>query len=149
MLCAFKVQLSGYCRCVAKMCLLCLLIHQLPGKKDLFIDADLMSPLDRIANVTTLKVGVIKSGFTFIHLANTFKQNDQVWMINGRAQLPYTNNHWFWTFVGKKNNKKNMIVCNRLPHINVIMPLMNPHDGLSPDIVIVKLLIIVHLIFFS
>lgn len=35
---------------------LCLLIHQLPGRKDLFIDADLMSPLDRIANVTTLKV---------------------------------------------------------------------------------------------
>uniref|UniRef100_A0A8C5GRV2 Uncharacterized protein n=1 Tax=Gouania willdenowi TaxID=441366 RepID=A0A8C5GRV2_GOUWI len=32
------------------------LLEQLPGKKDLFIDADLMSPLDRIANVTTLKV---------------------------------------------------------------------------------------------
>ncbi|KAL7833518.1 hypothetical protein AOLI_G00284780 [Acnodon oligacanthus] len=31
------------------------LLEQLPGKKDLFIDADLMSPLDRIANVTTLK----------------------------------------------------------------------------------------------
>lgn len=29
---------------------------KLPGKKDLFIEADLMSPLDRIANVTTLKV---------------------------------------------------------------------------------------------
>lgn len=34
-------------------------VFQLPGRKDLFIDADLMSPLDRIANVTTLKVGVI------------------------------------------------------------------------------------------
>lgn len=31
-------------------------VLQLPGKKDLFIDADLMSPLDRIANVTILKV---------------------------------------------------------------------------------------------
>lgn len=31
------------------------LLEQLPGKKDLFIDADLMSPLDRIANVSTLK----------------------------------------------------------------------------------------------
>uniref|UniRef100_A0A3B3T9Q0 VPS33B late endosome and lysosome associated n=1 Tax=Paramormyrops kingsleyae TaxID=1676925 RepID=A0A3B3T9Q0_9TELE len=31
------------------------LLEQLPGKKDLFIEADLMSPLDRIANVTTLK----------------------------------------------------------------------------------------------
>uniref|UniRef100_A0AAR2JMQ6 Vacuolar protein sorting-associated protein 33B n=1 Tax=Pygocentrus nattereri TaxID=42514 RepID=A0AAR2JMQ6_PYGNA len=31
------------------------LLEQLPGKKDLFIDADLMSLLDRIANVTTLK----------------------------------------------------------------------------------------------
>uniref|UniRef100_A0A673JM29 Vacuolar protein sorting-associated protein 33B n=1 Tax=Sinocyclocheilus rhinocerous TaxID=307959 RepID=A0A673JM29_9TELE len=31
------------------------LLEQLPGKKDLFIDADLMSPLDRIANVTILK----------------------------------------------------------------------------------------------
>lgn len=33
---------------------------KLPGKKDLFIEADLMSPLDRIANVTTLKVGLIQ-----------------------------------------------------------------------------------------
>ncbi|XP_029000592.1 vacuolar protein sorting-associated protein 33B [Betta splendens] len=31
------------------------LLEQLPGKKDLFIDADLMSPLDRIANVSTLR----------------------------------------------------------------------------------------------
>ncbi|MEQ2303184.1 Vacuolar protein sorting-associated protein 33B [Ameca splendens] len=31
------------------------LLEQLPGKKDLFIDSDLMSPLDRIANVSTLK----------------------------------------------------------------------------------------------
>lgn len=31
-------------------------VSQLPGKKDLFIEADLMSPLDRIANVSTLKV---------------------------------------------------------------------------------------------
>uniref|UniRef100_A0A8C9W329 VPS33B late endosome and lysosome associated n=1 Tax=Scleropages formosus TaxID=113540 RepID=A0A8C9W329_SCLFO len=31
------------------------LLEQLPGKKDLFIEADLMSPLDRIANVTMLK----------------------------------------------------------------------------------------------
>ncbi|KFP70470.1 Vacuolar protein sorting-associated protein 33B, partial [Acanthisitta chloris] len=29
---------------------------QLPGRKDLFIEADLMSPLDRIANVSILKV---------------------------------------------------------------------------------------------
>lgn len=42
-------------------------IHQLPGKKDLFIDADLMSPLDRIANVTTLKVGIM-----FIYLLFLF-----------------------------------------------------------------------------
>lgn len=31
-------------------------VLQLPGKKDLFIEADLMSPLDRIANVSILKV---------------------------------------------------------------------------------------------
>lgn len=31
------------------------LLEQLPGKKDLFIEGDLMSPLDRIANVSTLK----------------------------------------------------------------------------------------------
>uniref|UniRef100_A0A3P8VQL7 VPS33B late endosome and lysosome associated n=1 Tax=Cynoglossus semilaevis TaxID=244447 RepID=A0A3P8VQL7_CYNSE len=31
------------------------LLEQLPGKKDLFIEADLMSPLDRIANLSTLK----------------------------------------------------------------------------------------------
>ncbi|XP_059205608.1 vacuolar protein sorting-associated protein 33B [Centropristis striata] len=31
------------------------LLEQLPGKKDLFIESDLMSPLDRIANVSTLK----------------------------------------------------------------------------------------------
>ncbi|XP_038164404.1 vacuolar protein sorting-associated protein 33B isoform X2 [Cyprinodon tularosa] len=31
------------------------LLEQLPGKKDLFIDSDLMSPLDRIANVSILK----------------------------------------------------------------------------------------------
>uniref|UniRef100_A0A452H1G4 VPS33B late endosome and lysosome associated n=1 Tax=Gopherus agassizii TaxID=38772 RepID=A0A452H1G4_9SAUR len=35
--------------------LLCLFLPQLPGKKDLFIEADLMSPLDRIANVSILK----------------------------------------------------------------------------------------------
>ncbi|NXL27855.1 VP33B protein, partial [Glaucidium brasilianum] len=32
------------------------LLEQLPGRKDLFIEADLMSPLDRIANVSILKV---------------------------------------------------------------------------------------------
>ncbi|XP_060116200.1 vacuolar protein sorting-associated protein 33B isoform X2 [Heteronotia binoei] len=31
------------------------LLEQLPGKKDLFLEADLMSPLDRIANVSLLK----------------------------------------------------------------------------------------------
>uniref|UniRef100_A0A4W3IGX4 VPS33B late endosome and lysosome associated n=1 Tax=Callorhinchus milii TaxID=7868 RepID=A0A4W3IGX4_CALMI len=31
------------------------ILEQLPGKKDLFIEADLMSPLDRIANVSILK----------------------------------------------------------------------------------------------
>ncbi|XP_069758331.1 vacuolar protein sorting-associated protein 33B [Narcine bancroftii] len=31
------------------------LLEQLPGKKDLFIESDLMNPLDRIANVTILK----------------------------------------------------------------------------------------------
>uniref|UniRef100_A0A8B9TEL5 Vacuolar protein sorting-associated protein 33B n=1 Tax=Anas platyrhynchos TaxID=8839 RepID=A0A8B9TEL5_ANAPL len=31
------------------------LLEQLPGRKDLFIEADLMSPLDRIANVSILK----------------------------------------------------------------------------------------------
>ncbi|XP_062927093.1 vacuolar protein sorting-associated protein 33B isoform X1 [Mobula hypostoma] len=31
------------------------LLEQLPGKKDLFIESDLMSPLDRIANVSILK----------------------------------------------------------------------------------------------
>uniref|UniRef100_A0A671U4Z5 VPS33B late endosome and lysosome associated n=1 Tax=Sparus aurata TaxID=8175 RepID=A0A671U4Z5_SPAAU len=38
------------------------LLEQLPGKKDLFIEADLMSPLDRIANVSTLKVTLIRAG---------------------------------------------------------------------------------------
>lgn len=32
------------------------LLEQLPGKKDLFIEADLMSPLDRIASVSILKI---------------------------------------------------------------------------------------------
>uniref|UniRef100_A0A4W3HZ19 VPS33B late endosome and lysosome associated n=1 Tax=Callorhinchus milii TaxID=7868 RepID=A0A4W3HZ19_CALMI len=32
------------------------ILEQLPGKKDLFIEADLMSPLDRIANVSILKI---------------------------------------------------------------------------------------------
>ncbi|XP_057575940.1 vacuolar protein sorting-associated protein 33B-like [Hippopotamus amphibius kiboko] len=32
------------------------LLEQRPGKKDLFIEADLMSPLDRIANVSILKI---------------------------------------------------------------------------------------------
>ncbi|NXD47797.1 VP33B protein, partial [Corvus moneduloides] len=36
------------------------LLEQLPGKKDLFIEADLMSPLDRIANVSILKHDVDK-----------------------------------------------------------------------------------------
>ncbi|NWT48145.1 VP33B protein, partial [Chroicocephalus maculipennis] len=36
------------------------LLEQLPGKKDLFIEADLMSPLDRIANVSILKHEVDK-----------------------------------------------------------------------------------------
>uniref|UniRef100_A0A8B9BLP6 VPS33B late endosome and lysosome associated n=1 Tax=Anser brachyrhynchus TaxID=132585 RepID=A0A8B9BLP6_9AVES len=35
---------------------LCPAVTQLPGRKDLFIEADLMSPLDRIANVSILKV---------------------------------------------------------------------------------------------
>jgi hypothetical protein len=30
----------------------------MPGKKDLVIDADLMKPLDRIANVSLLKVTI-------------------------------------------------------------------------------------------
>ncbi|NXK40774.1 VP33B protein, partial [Piprites chloris] len=36
------------------------LLEQLPGRKDLFIEADLMSPLDRIANVSILKHDVDK-----------------------------------------------------------------------------------------
>ncbi|XP_072725255.1 uncharacterized protein [Ciconia boyciana] len=36
------------------------LLEQLPGKKDMFIEADLMSPLDRIANVSILKHEVDK-----------------------------------------------------------------------------------------
>ncbi|XP_066859834.1 vacuolar protein sorting-associated protein 33B isoform X2 [Anser cygnoides] len=36
------------------------LLEQLPGRKDLFIEADLMSPLDRIANVSILKHEVDK-----------------------------------------------------------------------------------------
>ncbi|NWS71166.1 VP33B protein, partial [Crotophaga sulcirostris] len=36
------------------------LLEQLPGKKDLFIEADLMSPLDRIASVSVLKHEVDK-----------------------------------------------------------------------------------------
>ncbi|XP_060550699.1 vacuolar protein sorting-associated protein 33B isoform X2 [Pantherophis guttatus] len=36
------------------------LLEQLPGKKDLFLEADLMSPLDRIANVSILKHDVHK-----------------------------------------------------------------------------------------
>ncbi|XP_030353715.1 vacuolar protein sorting-associated protein 33B isoform X4 [Strigops habroptila] len=38
------------------------LLEQLPGKKDLFIEADLMSPLDRIANVSILKMSPATSG---------------------------------------------------------------------------------------
>lgn len=45
--------------CLHTTILLFLSHMQLPGKKDLFIEADLMSPLDRIANVSTLKVNII------------------------------------------------------------------------------------------
>lgn len=44
---------------------LSLVVTQLPGKKDLFIEADLMSPLDRIANVSTLRVTYSANLLTF------------------------------------------------------------------------------------
>lgn len=43
-------------------CFICF-VTQLPGKKDLFIEADLMSPLDRIASLSTLKVKLLQLFF--------------------------------------------------------------------------------------
>uniref|UniRef100_A0A8D0PGF5 VPS33B late endosome and lysosome associated n=2 Tax=Sus scrofa TaxID=9823 RepID=A0A8D0PGF5_PIG len=45
------------------------LLEQLPGKKDLFIEADLMSPLDRIANVSILKVPAPSPQWTRVPLS--------------------------------------------------------------------------------
>lgn len=54
------------CRLLSSFLHLLFDVTQLPGKKDLFIEADLMSPLDRIANVSTLRVKASNTPLPFI-----------------------------------------------------------------------------------
>ncbi|XP_053472670.1 vacuolar protein sorting-associated protein 33B [Ictalurus furcatus] len=62
------------------------LLEQLPGRKDLFIDADLMSPLDRIANVTTLKQHEVDKLYK-VELKPIFSVSDQLcFLIRPRIQ---------------------------------------------------------------
>ncbi|KAM9493853.1 vacuolar protein sorting-associated protein 33B [Clarias gariepinus] len=62
------------------------LLEQLPGRKDLFIDADLMSPLDRIANVTTLKQHEVDKLYK-VELKSIVSVSDQLcFLIRPRTQ---------------------------------------------------------------
>uniref|UniRef100_A0A8C7LIS9 VPS33B late endosome and lysosome associated n=1 Tax=Oncorhynchus kisutch TaxID=8019 RepID=A0A8C7LIS9_ONCKI len=66
------------------------LLEQLPGRKDLFIEADLMSPLDRIANVTTLKQHDVDKLYKVEHKP-IVSTSDQT--VRGCFLYPLTN--WF------------------------------------------------------
>ncbi|XP_073715339.1 vacuolar protein sorting-associated protein 33B isoform X2 [Misgurnus anguillicaudatus] len=62
------------------------LLEQLPGSKDLFIDADLMSPLDRIANVTILKQHEVDKLYK-VELKQVVSTSDQLcFLIRPRIQ---------------------------------------------------------------
>uniref|UniRef100_A0A672LPU5 VPS33B late endosome and lysosome associated n=1 Tax=Sinocyclocheilus grahami TaxID=75366 RepID=A0A672LPU5_SINGR len=62
------------------------LLEQLPGKKDLFIDADLMSPLDRIANVTILKFSLYTSSLKYTYFLSFFPPRRLCFLIRPRIQ---------------------------------------------------------------
>ncbi|XP_034049277.1 vacuolar protein sorting-associated protein 33B [Thalassophryne amazonica] len=54
------------------------LLEQLPGKKDFFIESDLMSPLDRIANVSTLKKHDVDKLYKVDYNKRIFSTSDQL-----------------------------------------------------------------------
>lgn len=62
------------------------LLEELPGKKDLFIDADLMSPLDRIANVSTLKQHEVDKLYKVEHKAVVSSADQLCFLIRPRIQ---------------------------------------------------------------
>uniref|UniRef100_A0A6Q2YT87 VPS33B late endosome and lysosome associated n=1 Tax=Esox lucius TaxID=8010 RepID=A0A6Q2YT87_ESOLU len=62
------------------------LLEQLPGKKDLFIEADLMSPLDRIANVTTLKEHEVDKLYKVEHKSIVSTSDQLCFLIRPRIQ---------------------------------------------------------------
>ncbi|KAJ7994774.1 hypothetical protein DPEC_G00252960 [Dallia pectoralis] len=62
------------------------LLEQLPGKKDLFIEADLMSPLDRIANVTTLKEHDVDKLYKVEHKTIVSTSDQLCFLIRPRIQ---------------------------------------------------------------
>lgn len=62
------------------------LLEQLPGRKDLFIEADLMSPLDRIANVTTLKQHEVDKLYKVDHKAIVSTSDQLCFLIRPRIQ---------------------------------------------------------------
>ncbi|CAL9701195.1 unnamed protein product [Knipowitschia caucasica] len=62
------------------------LLEELPGKKDLFIDTDLMSPLDRIANVSTLKQHEVDKLYKVEHKAVVSSADQLCFLIRPRIQ---------------------------------------------------------------
>lgn len=62
------------------------LLEQLPGKKDLFIEADLMSPLDRIANVSTLKEHEVDKLYKVEHKPVVSSSDQLCFLIRPRVQ---------------------------------------------------------------
>ncbi|XP_028256867.1 vacuolar protein sorting-associated protein 33B [Parambassis ranga] len=62
------------------------LLEQLPGKKDLFIEADLMSPLDRIANVSTLKQHEVDKLYKVEHKPIVSTSDQLCFLIRPRIQ---------------------------------------------------------------
>ncbi|TKS69475.1 Vacuolar protein sorting-associated protein 33B [Collichthys lucidus] len=62
------------------------LLEQLPGKKDLFIEADLMSPLDRIANVSTLKQHEVHKLYKVEHKPVVSTSDQLCFLIRPRIQ---------------------------------------------------------------
>ncbi|KAM4630401.1 vacuolar protein sorting-associated protein 33B [Polymixia lowei] len=62
------------------------LLEQLPGRKDLFIEADLMSPLDRIANVTTLKQHEVDKLYKVEHKPIVSTSDQLCFLIRPRIQ---------------------------------------------------------------
>ncbi|XP_068166921.1 vacuolar protein sorting-associated protein 33B isoform X2 [Antennarius striatus] len=62
------------------------LLEQLPGKKDLFIEADLMSPLDRIANVSTLKEHEVDKLYKVEHKPIVSTSDQLCFLIRPRIQ---------------------------------------------------------------